>query len=203
MKMPTTRMIVYFDDRCGFCNRLIQQVASDIPSGDLSVRSIWGPSGGAWARLLNIAPTESIVVLDADGAYLRSAAVLALLRLSRRIYLRALLKLCPRSIADYAYSLVGRWRNGIPGFQRVCDSIAAEAGPEPHAVSGVPLADLRSLGSAVQLRRNLDGSLTFVLPNLSFAAAKAATPPQALPAIRVLGLSPSLAGLMLQRRRSL
>lgn len=203
MKMPAMRMIVYFDDRCGFCNRLIQKMASDIPSGDLSARSIWGPSGSAWARLLGIAPTESIVVLDAHGVYLRSTAVLALLRLSPRTYLRALLKLCPRGIADSAYSLVGRWRNRVPRFQGLSDSIAAEAGPEPDAVSGVPIADLRSLGSATQLRRNLDGSLTFVPPNLTFAAAKAATQPQALPAIRVLGLPPALAGLLLRKRRPL
>ena len=159
MKMAARKMIVYYDDRCGFCNRLVQQMVSGIPPGDLSARSIWGSSGSAWARLLGIAPTESIVVLDAGGAYVRSAAVLALLRLSRRKYLRALLKLCPRRMADYAYSLVGRWRNQIPGFQRFCDSISIEATPQPNVVSEFPIADLRSLGGAVQLRRNLNGSL--------------------------------------------
>ena len=120
---PATPAVVLFDGECNLCNRAVQFVLRRDRRARFRFASLQSPAG---RRLLaGIAlPTplpDSIVLLEAGRAFLRSGAALRIARgLGWPWRLFAALLLVPRPLRDWAYDVVARHRHRWFGRRSSC-----------------------------------------------------------------------------------
>ena len=104
-----------YDDDCGFCSAVVRFVQRHTRRGEFR----FAPLGSAIGREVLAAHTvdpaiDSIVVIGAGGALVRSSAVLAIVRrLDGPWHLLRIGRLVPRRLADAIYDGVAKRRSGI------------------------------------------------------------------------------------------
>jgi len=115
--------IVLFDGECGLCNRWVDFVLRHEREPRLHFSPLQSPAGAEllrWAAL----PTEdfdTVVLIDGEGAHLRSTAALRVARHLRapRSWLR-LGMLVPRPLRDGVYGVIARRRLRWFGRRESC-----------------------------------------------------------------------------------
>jgi len=125
--------VVLFDGDCAFCHASVRLAINE----DASLRLRFAPLDGATAQtLLGVGQRppggDSIVVVGEDGNVdLKSRAIAAILERLGGLWLlpAMILRAIPRTVADHAYDLIGRWRyrlsGSVPG--RNCPLVSPES----------------------------------------------------------------------------
>ena len=152
--MAGRRPIILFDGVCNLCNSAVQWVIERDEEGRFSFASL--QSDAARRELATVmdakeidALPDSIVLLDSDGAHVRSAAALRIVRaLGARFALLRLGVVLPRPIQDAIYDMIARNRYRWFGRRDTCmtptPDIAArfldanEPRPPPEATDSQP-----------------------------------------------------------------
>ena len=120
--------IVFFDGVCGFCNSSVNFLMSH----DLRRRLKFAPLQGKTAALLlpavMVENLDSLVFLSAGRMYVRSAAVVRILRTMGGGWILAswLLWLCPLPLRDLGYRLIAAVRYRLFGKKESCRLPTAE-----------------------------------------------------------------------------
>jgi predicted DCC family thiol-disulfide oxidoreductase YuxK len=124
--MFVKRPVILFDGVCHLCNSTVQWMIERDEEGRFDFATL--QSDAARRELVRVmdekeihALPDSIVLLDSDGVYVRSAAALRIVRGLRSPY--ALLRLgivLPRPIRDAVYNLIARNRYRWFGRRDTC-----------------------------------------------------------------------------------
>ena len=124
--MAGRRPVILFDGVCNLCNSAVQWVIERDKEGRFDFASL--QSDAARRELVDVmtakeieALPDSIVLLDADGVHIRSAAALRIVReLGSRFVLLRLGVVLPRPIRDAVYDMVARNRYRWFGRRDAC-----------------------------------------------------------------------------------
>lgn len=128
MGAPDAPAILLYDGECGFCSRTVLFLYARDPEARLRFAALASPVGAQLlARHALAADRSTVVLVDAEGAHVRSTAVLRAVRLLRAPWpaLAALARLVPRRARDGVYRLVARHRH------RLARAVDACARPTP------------------------------------------------------------------------
>lgn len=119
--------VLLYDGDCGFCTRCVLFVFARDPAGRLRFASLQGETGRRLLAAHGLAGERSTLVLvDAEGAHVRSTGVLRVARHLRWPWSWAYAGvLVPRPLRDAIYRLVARHRH------RLGPAAAACAQPSP------------------------------------------------------------------------
>jgi len=120
MTLPS-RVVVIYDDRCGFCSGLVQWI---VPR--LRVESfLWLPASGTEADTLcrahgyDAARLQSIVLIDGTRVLTESRAVLRILAAMRIPWSWFVIaRVIPQPVRDAAYRFIARHRGSLRCFRR-------------------------------------------------------------------------------------
>lgn len=114
--------ILLYDGVCGLCDRTVQWVLRHDPDGTMRFATLQGAIGrAAVARAPELTQVDSVVLLHKDGAWIRSTAVLEVLRYVGGAWSLALAAyVIPRPVRDWAYNAVARRRYRIFGRYDTC-----------------------------------------------------------------------------------
>jgi predicted DCC family thiol-disulfide oxidoreductase YuxK len=186
-------LIIYYDDRCSVCSAVIRMYFIQ-QSDSILLRSIWTASGLEWARVAQISPDESIIVLDSVGVHTKSRAFAVMLRACNRSMQAALLDSFPRYVSDYIYGWLGARRYLLQKWFGVCSRQAVSTAEHSNIDSDILIV----CGSARSFRRNIDGGLAFVCIDLLFPSAAAMVNSDEGHQMKVLGLPTELASALIK-----
>lgn len=109
--------VLFFDGECVLCNTVAHKIAKRNPSGSIRFASLQG----SYAKEIpeNLQDAETLVFIDGNRFFTRSAAVFEILKhLPAWRWLR-ILRFIPRSLADGLYDFVAK--NRIRWFGRQAD----------------------------------------------------------------------------------
>lgn len=115
--------VVLFDGVCNLCNGAVLFIIRRDPQSRFRFASLQSAvAGRLLAKSGVVAPLpDSFVLIDDDGAHLRSTAALRIGRgLSFPWRLASLLVIVPRPIRDWVYDVVARYRYRWFGTRDVC-----------------------------------------------------------------------------------
>lgn len=103
-------LMVFFDDRCGFCRAFVEQ----LPKGSIDLYSIWSSKGRNLSFGLGLRPGESIVVVDELGRVLcdRDAFKALFLRTQQR-FKAMIVSIVPKFLFIYIYGLIRKRRPNL------------------------------------------------------------------------------------------
>lgn len=117
------KQILLFDGHCNFCSSVVQFVSAREKNDTLYFASLQSDTGRELLAHYHIDPaqTDSLVLIDGDRAYVRSAAALRTTRFMKGLYplLRALL-IVPPFLRDAVYNFVARHRYRWFGRSESC-----------------------------------------------------------------------------------
>jgi predicted DCC family thiol-disulfide oxidoreductase YuxK len=114
--------IVFFDGVCGLCNHFVDFVLNRDHRGVFRFAPLQGETARRHLAEADVRDLKTMVLLDRDGVFRKSTAVLRVLsRLGGgwRL-LAALLRLIPRPLRDIGYAVVARTRYSIFGRKETC-----------------------------------------------------------------------------------
>lgn len=123
-------LILLYDGVCGLCDRSVQFILARDPGGSMRFATLQGPLGqAALARLPALAGVDSVVLLHAGGAWVRSTAVLEVARYLGGAWalLGVLGYVLPRRLRDWLYDRVARNRYRTFGKFDACPIPAPDA----------------------------------------------------------------------------
>jgi predicted DCC family thiol-disulfide oxidoreductase YuxK len=116
---PPGRAVVLFDAECMLCNSFVHWVIDHDPAGAIQFAPLQGELASEYLACAQLeADLSTVVVVDADGVHVRSAAALRVLRLCGPGWVRAgaaVAMLIPRPVADLGYRAVAAMRYRIFG----------------------------------------------------------------------------------------
>ncbi|GGI00880.1 thiol-disulfide oxidoreductase DCC family protein [Mammaliicoccus vitulinus] len=119
--------IVYYDGDCGYCNRAVMWVIDH----KISTRFQFAQLEGAYGKNLTVVRpdlknVDTIVVVDGDDVYIKSDAIVHLLRNIKNYQLLGwLLKCIPKCIRNFGYDLFAQIRHKLQ-FKNECKLPTAE-----------------------------------------------------------------------------
>lgn len=107
-------MIMLYDGYCGLCNGTVQWLLRHDHGGSMRFAPLTSAIGReALSRLPELAGVDSVVLLHKDGAWVKSTAILEMLRYVGGIWSFATVGyLFPRGLRDWFYDFVARRRYG-------------------------------------------------------------------------------------------
>lgn len=115
--------IILFDGVCNLCNGLVKFIIRHDPEGKICFAPLQFSFGKEFLDRHNLNPGDmnSVIYISGDRFYLRSAAILKILKdLGRGWRLLYGFIIVPRFIRDAAYDLVARYRYRIFGKKESC-----------------------------------------------------------------------------------
>lgn len=115
--------VIFFDGVCNLCNGLVRFVIRRDPSGHFHFAPLQSEEGREIQARAGLSPedVDTLVLADGDRAWVRSAAVIRILRGLRWPWpLLAVAWLVPRPIRDAGYRWVARHRYRWFGRQDRC-----------------------------------------------------------------------------------
>lgn len=124
--MLPTPAILLFDGVCNLCNGLVQFIIRRDPHGQFRFAALQSATGQELLAAYHLPPVattapDSVVLLEGGQAYLRSAAVLRVVRrLGWPWRLLALGELVPRRWRDALYRFIAQHRYQWFGRQAAC-----------------------------------------------------------------------------------
>ncbi|MCU4743068.1 thiol-disulfide oxidoreductase DCC family protein [Halobacteria archaeon AArc-m2/3/4] len=122
-EIPDDRSIILFDGVCNLCNGFVQFVVPRDPEGQFHFASLQSDVGQALLADHDL-PTdelESVVLIDGEDSYVKSAAVVRVLASLGGVYtLFSPFRYLPRPIRDLGYDLVAANRYRLFGKKEQC-----------------------------------------------------------------------------------
>lgn len=117
--------LVLYDGTCGLCDGFVQWLLRRDRAGVLRFATLDGPTAArVRARHPEIAGVDSVVLVDADGAHVRSEAALRTVAALGGgwplVALVALARVVPRPVRDAAYDMIARTRHRWFGRRVAC-----------------------------------------------------------------------------------
>ncbi len=116
-------MTILFDGVCNLCNRLVLFIIKRDKKRLFKFASLQSIYGEDVSKKLQIKspPYGSIILIDKEKIYFKSEAVLKILIALGGVWrIASLLKIIPKSIRDYCYSIISRHRYKIFGKRESC-----------------------------------------------------------------------------------
>lgn len=117
------RHIVLYDGVCNLCTRTVRFIIQRDPAGHFCFASLQSHIGQTFLRqyLDSTGGSGSVVLIMNGQAFVRSDAVLLIMRhLSGGWRAVAYLKVLPRSLRDFFYRLIARYRFPLFGKRATC-----------------------------------------------------------------------------------
>jgi len=120
--------VIFFDGVCGLCDRFVDFVLRRDPNGLFLFAPLQGQTAAKRLNAADIADLKTVVVVDGDQAYRKSAAVIRVLGRLGGFWRAAatLLWIVPRPIRDLGYSWIANTRYAIFGKKETCRLPTAE-----------------------------------------------------------------------------
>ncbi len=115
--------ILLFDGVCNLCNRVVQFTIKRDPEGKFRFAALQSEGGQALLKKFNLPKNDfdSLVLIEGEKYFLRSAAVLRVLKgLGGGWKLFYGLMIFPRPLRDFIYGIVARTRYRIFGKRDSC-----------------------------------------------------------------------------------
>ncbi len=114
--------IVFFDGVCGMCNRFVDFLLPRDHRGVFLFAPLQGETARERLDAADVENISTIVLIDEQGVYRRSTAVVRILcRLGLGWKITGfLLAMIPRPLRDLGYRLVARYRYAIFGKKETC-----------------------------------------------------------------------------------
>jgi predicted DCC family thiol-disulfide oxidoreductase YuxK len=114
--------VVFFDGVCGLCNRFVDFVIRHDARGVFHFAPLQGETARECLDEADVRDLKTVVLLDGDGTYRKSTAVLHVLGRLGGFWraVAAVLSLVPRPLRDVGYSWVARSRYAIFGKKETC-----------------------------------------------------------------------------------
>lgn len=110
-------MVLFFDGECILCNGAVRWILERNTSGDIRFASL---QGNYAKKMLGYGVEDSMVFMEGDRVFTRSAAVFEILRYLPAWRWMRVLRFIPRRITDGIYKWVARNRFRWFGKQEVC-----------------------------------------------------------------------------------
>lgn len=122
-RLEEAGLILLFDGTCALCHGTVQWILARDPSGPMLFAPLDSAVGRqARQRLPSLAGIDSVVLLHAGGAWIKSTAVLEIARYVGGFWMLALAGyLIPRRWRDALYDAVARRRYARFGRAAACD----------------------------------------------------------------------------------
>jgi predicted DCC family thiol-disulfide oxidoreductase YuxK len=115
--------ILLFDGVCNLCNGLVRFIIERDPEGKFKFASLQSETGRLWLEQFGLSGKEfeSFVLIRKDQCYLKSTAVLNMLRELGGIWrICYVFKWVPRPIRDFLYDIIAKSRYQIFGIRDTC-----------------------------------------------------------------------------------
>jgi predicted DCC family thiol-disulfide oxidoreductase YuxK len=114
--------VVFFDGVCGLCNRFVDFVIRHDARGAFHFAPLQGETARERLAEADVRDLKTFVLLDGEGTYRKSTAVLRVLGRLDGFWraVAAVLWLVPRPLRDVGYSVVARYRYAIFGKKAAC-----------------------------------------------------------------------------------
>ncbi|MBK6458569.1 MAG: DUF393 domain-containing protein [Gemmatimonadetes bacterium] len=121
-------LVLLYDGECGLCDRTVQWVLKRDREGSMRFAPLKSAVGReALARLPGLANVDSVILVHREGAWIKSTAVLELLRYVGGAWAFATAGyLLPRALRDWCYDFVARRRIAWFGRLDSCRLPSAE-----------------------------------------------------------------------------
>ena len=115
-------LILLYDGVCGLCDRSVQWIIRRDPTGKMRFATLQGALGReALGSLPQLADVDSVILLHAGGAWVRSTAALEICRYVGGVWSLAMVGyLIPRPIRDWAYGWIASRRYATFGRYDAC-----------------------------------------------------------------------------------
>ncbi len=120
--------VIFFDGVCGLCNRFVDFVLRRDPTGLFQFSPLQGETAAEWLAQGDVADLKTVVLVDGNRAFRKSAAVIRVLRRLGGFWgvAGAILWLVPRPLRDLGYSWIASNRYAIFGKKETCRLPTAE-----------------------------------------------------------------------------
>lgn len=120
--------VIFFDGVCGLCNRFVDFVLRRDPGGLFQFSPLQGETAAERLVPGDVADLKTVVLVDGNGTYRKSAAVIRVLRSLGGFWrlAAALFWVVPRPIRDLGYSWIANNRYAIFGKKETCRLPTAE-----------------------------------------------------------------------------
>jgi predicted DCC family thiol-disulfide oxidoreductase YuxK len=114
--------VIFFDGVCGLCNRFVDFVIRRDPGGVFQFSPLQGETAAERLAPGDIVDLKTVVVVDSNATYRKSAAVIRVLQRLGGIWplAAALFWVVPRPIRDLGYSWIANNRYAIFGKKETC-----------------------------------------------------------------------------------
>jgi len=114
--------VVFFDGVCGLCNRFVDFVIRHDSRGVFHFAPLQGETARERLTEADVRDLKTVVLLDGEGTYRKSTAVLRVLGRLGAFWraVAAVLWLVPRPLRDVGYAWVARNRYAIFGKKETC-----------------------------------------------------------------------------------
>jgi predicted DCC family thiol-disulfide oxidoreductase YuxK len=114
--------VIFFDGVCGLCNRFVDFVLRRDPSGYFQFSPLQGEAAAQRLAAAEIADLKTVVVVDGNRGYRKSAAVIHVLGGLGGFWrvVGVLLWIVPRPLRDLGYTLVANNRYALFGKKETC-----------------------------------------------------------------------------------
>ncbi len=119
--MENSQTIIFFDGLCHLCNYFVDLLIRKDSKRRLCFAPLQGLTAEKYLSLKDRSDLASVVVLHQGKLYYRSEAViLALLQLGGLFKLVSPLTLLPKSLLDFLYLKIARYRKTVFGARQTC-----------------------------------------------------------------------------------
>jgi predicted DCC family thiol-disulfide oxidoreductase YuxK len=120
--------VIFFDGVCGLCNRFVDFVLRRDPGGLFRFSPLQGETAAEQLTPADITDLKTMVVVDGDQTYRKSAAVIRVLQRLGGFWhvASALFWLAPRPLRDLGYSWIANNRYAIFGKKETCRMPSAD-----------------------------------------------------------------------------
>jgi predicted DCC family thiol-disulfide oxidoreductase YuxK len=113
--------VVLFDGVCNLCNGLVQFLLERDPDGTFRFGSLQSDAASELLGRFDLEGMDSVVVIEGDRAYTKSAAALRVAKhLGFPYSLLYPLGHLPRRLRDWGYDLVATYRYDVFGKRETC-----------------------------------------------------------------------------------
>jgi predicted DCC family thiol-disulfide oxidoreductase YuxK len=114
--------VVFFDGVCGLCNRFVDFVIRHDSGGAFRFAPLQGETAHEHLTEADVRDLKTFVLLDGEGTYRKSTAVLRVLGRLGGFWraVATVLWLVPRPLRDVGYACVARHRYAIFGKKEAC-----------------------------------------------------------------------------------
>lgn len=121
-------LIMLYDGHCGLCNGTVRWLLKHDREGTMCFAPLTSAVGReALARLPSLAGVDSVVLLHKEGAWIKSTAMLEMLRYVGGIWSFATIGyVLPRTVRDAIYDFVAKRRYGWFGKLDACPMPSSE-----------------------------------------------------------------------------